>query len=132
MLKMFGGILGILGGLGGLVIALLALLAIGYGDSMEAEVGLGFLAVGIIAGSCSAACLGLGIAILASRGRIAGVLMLLPALAGAPFTVGVLLLAVVGAILAAIFGETKPREESYDTRQSRLEKEVQQRYGLRR
>jgi hypothetical protein len=129
MLKMFGGILGILGGLGGIGAAFLFLVVGAAGGDTVA--GVGYAVAGIIGGVCSIACLGLGIAVLATGGRFAGVLMLPPALIGTVFTFGILLLAVVGAILAAVFGETKPREESYDTRQSRLEKEVQRRYGAR-
>ena len=130
MLKMFGGILGILGGLGGLGVAIL-FIAIGTHDSAETAVGIGFVAAAVIGGLCAVSCIGLGIAVLMTGGRFAGVLMILPAMIGMIFTYGGTLFALIGAFLAAIFGDTAPKEESYETRKSRLEKEVQQRYGAR-
>jgi hypothetical protein len=132
MLKMIGGILGILGGLGGLAgAALTVLFLLGSDAGMPTAVGLGVAATALIGGACAIACVGLGIAILMSGGRLAGVLMIVPALLGMIFTYGGTLLAIPGAFLAAFFGETAPKEESYETRKSRLEKEVQQRYGAR-
>lgn len=131
MLKMIGGILGILGGLGGLVgaaVTILVVLGADVSDGATIGVGLVLALVGLV---CAIACLGLGIAVLMSGGRLAGVLMILPALIGLVFTYGGTLLAIPGAFLAAFFGETAPKEESYETRKSRLEKEVQQRYGAR-
>ena len=130
MLKMIGGILGILGGLGGVGVAIL-FITLGSYDNSDTAVGLGFVALGLIGGACGLACIGLGIAILMTGGRLAGVLMIVPALLGMIFTYGGTLLALPGAFLAAVFGETAPKEESYETRKSRLEKEVQQRYGAR-
>jgi hypothetical protein len=127
MLKMFGGILGILGGLGGVGVGVLFI----AGSSVDADTAfVGFVA-GLIGGACGLACIGLGIAVLMTGGRLAGVLMILPALIGMIFTFGGTLLAVPGAFLAALFGETAAKEESYENRRRRLEKEVQQRYGAR-
>lgn len=128
MLKLCSGILGLLGALLGLSSAFLS---IEKGLHTESELGVGFLAVGIIVAACAVICLGLSIGIFATGGRVAGVLMILPALAGSIFTYGLMSFALKGAILASIWGETKQREENYETRQSRLEKEVQQRYGAR-
>jgi hypothetical protein len=130
MLKMIGGILGILGGLGGLGVAIL-FIVLGAHDGGETAVGLGMVAAGLIGGACGLACLGLSIAIFMTGGRMAGVLMIVPALIGMIFTYGGTLLAIPGALLAAFFGDTAPKEESYENRKSRLEKEVQQRYGAR-
>jgi hypothetical protein len=121
---------GILSGLAGCGIAFL-LLMLGSADGGETITGVSYFISGVIGGICSLACIALSIAVLSTGGRLPGALMILPAMIGSPFTYGFLSFAFFAGIVAAFFGETKAPEESYDTRQSRLQKEVQQRYGAR-
>src|SRR5262245_12702417 len=105
-MKTAGGILGILGGLFGGCVALFFFLAGASSlasDSSEVEpvLGVGLSAMGLIGGICSIACIVLGIVVLATRGRFAGAIMLLPAIIGIYLTYGGTSFAVIGGFLAA-------------------------------
>lgn len=89
--------------------------------------------------ACALCCICLGVAVLSTGGRIAGILMIMPATAGTILmilpaaddtilSVGMMALAILGAGLAISHGRYKSAIEDPDALRERLEEEVQQRY----
>jgi hypothetical protein len=115
-MKNVGGILGILGGL------------LGGADVIPYLAAHGSI-LGIAGSACAVSCFCLGIAVLLTGGRVAGLLMILPAIAGTILAFGLMTPAILGAGLASYHGRYSSTVEDPEAVSLRLEREVQQRYG---
>ena len=115
-MKNVGGFLGMLGGL------------LGGADAVPYLAAYGSI-LGIAGSACAVSCFCLGVAALLTGGRVAGLLMILPAVAGTILTLGLMTPAILGAGLASYHGRYKSAVEDPEALSLRLESEVQERYG---